>query len=118
MARETSRIRADLHRQKRRLRDRLAVSQGVIDLLRDPATAWSPCAGPAPTPKRGAAWCGTKQRRLSPGRERPAAASRQGLRAVDDQRWTARPAGLFTVDASGRATIRSPPRDLPWTSSR
>jgi anti-sigma-K factor RskA len=105
MARETSRIRADLQRQEAALRDRLAVSQGVMDLLRDPSTrvvvlraaganaeawgrlVWHEAGGgyllvanlpPAPSGKAYELWT------ISGGRPRPA--------------------GVFTVDASGRAT--------------
>jgi len=113
MARETSRIRADLHRQEAELRDRLAVSQGVIDLLRDPATRMVTLRGPAPTPKRGAACVARSQRRLSPGRERPPPPPGKVYELWTISAGQPRPAGLFTVDASGRATHPVAPTRSP-----
>jgi len=101
MAREGLRFRAERERQDAVLRDRLALSEGVSDLLRDPATrvvAPSGSAGPGRL-----VWHDDRGGYLLVASVPPPPAGRVY------ELWTIsggqpRPAGVFTVDASGRAT--------------
>ena len=113
MARETSRIRADLHRQEAELRDRLAVSQGVIDLLRDPAARVVTLRGSGSSEAWGRlVWHETNGGYLLVANVPPPPPDKVY------ELWTIsggqpRPAGLFTVDASGRATHPVAPTRAP-----
>jgi anti-sigma-K factor RskA len=105
MARETARIRADLRRQEAALRDRLAVSQGVIDLLLDPATRVVALRGTGPTPEAVGrlVWHGENGGYLFVANVSPTPPGKVlELWAISEGR--PRPAGLFKVDASGRAS--------------
>ena len=114
MARETSRIRADLQRQEAALRDRLAVSQGVIDLLRDPATRVVSLRGTGPSAE---AWGRLVWHEANGGYLLVANVPPPPPGKVYEL-WTIsagqpRPAGVFTVDASGRATHPVAPTRAP-----
>ena len=114
MARETSAIRADLRRQEAALRDRLALSQAVIDLLRDPATRIVALggAGPSPAGTGRLVWHETAGGHLFVANLPPAPPGKAY------ELWTItggqpRPAGVFKVDASGRASQPVPPAPAP-----
>ena len=114
MARETSRIRADLHRQDAELRDRLAVSQGVIDLLRDPSVQVVALRGSGPSAQAWGrlVWHETNGGYLLVANVPPSPPDKVY------ELWTIsggqpRPAGVFTVDASGRATHPVAPTRAP-----
>lgn len=114
MARETSAIRADLRRQEAALRDRLALAQAVIDLLRDPATRIIVLggAGPSPAGTGRLVWHETAGGHLFVANLPPAPPGKAY------ELWTItggqpRPAGVFKVDASGRASQPVPPAPAP-----
>ena len=114
MARETARVRADLHRQEAELRDRLAVSQGVIDLLRDPAAKVVALRGAGSTAQ---AWGRLVWHEANGGYLLVANVPSAPAGKVYEL-WTIgggqpRPAGVFTVDASGRATHPVAPTPAP-----
>ena len=114
MARETSRIRADLQRQEAALRDRLAVSQGVIDLLRDPATRVVTLRG---TGSNAEAWGRLVWHESNGGHllvaNVPAAPAGKVYELWTISAGQPRPAGVFTVDVSGRATHPVAPTRSP-----
>jgi anti-sigma-K factor RskA len=114
MARETSRIRADLHRQEAELRDRLALSQGVIDLLRDPASRVVALRG---TGANAEAWARLVWHDASGGyllvANVPAVPAGKVYELWTISAGQPRPAGVFTVDASGRATHPVAPTRAP-----
>ena len=105
MARETSRIRADLQRQEAALRDRLAISQGVIDLLRDPATRVVALrAADANAEARGRLiWHDANGGYLLVANV-PSPPPGKVYELWTISAGQPRPAGVFTVDAAGRAT--------------
>ena len=114
MARETARIRADLNRQDAALRDRLAVSQAVIDLLLDPATRVVALRGLGPNPEAvgRVVWHDTAGGHLFVANLPPAPAGKTY------ELWTfsegqPRPAGVFNVDVSRRASQPVPPARAP-----
>jgi anti-sigma-K factor RskA len=112
MARETSRIRADIHRQEAELRDRLAVSQGVIDLLRDPAAKVVALSASGTRAWGRLVWHEANGGYLLVANVPPPPPDKVY------ELWTIsggqpRPAGLFTVDASGRATHPVAPTRAP-----
>ena len=114
MARETAAVRADLRRQDAALRDRLAVSQAVLDLMLDPATRVVPLRGLAASPEAvgRVVWHDTEGGHLFVANLPPPPAGK--IYAL----WTIsegqpRPAGLFTVDASGRGSQPVPPARGP-----
>lgn len=114
MARETARVRADLHRQDAELRDRLAVSQGVIDLLRDPAAQVVALRGSGPSAQ---AWGRLVWHEAKGGYLLVANVPAPPPDKVYEL-WTIsggqpRPAGVFTVDTSGRATHPVAPTRAP-----
>ena len=113
MARETARIRADLHRQEAELRDRLAVSQGVIDLLRDPAARVVTLRGSGSSE----AWGRLVWHEANGGyllvANVPAPPPGQVYELWTIGGGQPRPAGVFTVDASGRATHPVAPTRAP-----
>jgi anti-sigma-K factor RskA len=114
MARETARIRADLNRQDGALRDRLAVSQAVIDLLLDPASRVVALRGLPPNPDAvgRVVWHDTAGGHLFVANLPPPPAGKAY------ELWTfsegqPRPAGVFKVDASQRASQPVPPVRAP-----
>lgn len=105
MARETAAIRADLRRQEAALRDQLAVSQTVIALLRDPATRVVTLRGLGATPEANGrlVWHERTGGHLFVANLQPPPPGKTY------ELWTIsagqpRPAGVFTVDASGQAS--------------
>lgn len=114
MARETSAIRADLRRQEAALRDRLALSQAVIGLLRDPATRIVALAGAGPS----RAGTGRLVWHETAGGHLFVANLPEAPPGKAYELWTItggqpRPAGVFKVDASGRASHPVPPVPAP-----
>jgi anti-sigma-K factor RskA len=105
MARETTRVRADLHRQEAELRDRLALAQGVIDLLRDPATRVIALQGSG---TGAGAWARLVWNDAGGGflltANLPATPADKAYELWTIAGGKPAPAGVFTVDASGRAT--------------
>src|SRR4029077_8516012 len=114
MARETARVRAELHRQEAELRDRLAAPQGVTDLLSDPAARVVALRGSGPSTEAWGrlVWHDARGGYLV-GANVPAAAGGQGYGLWTIRGGQPRPAGLFTVDASGRATHPVAPTRSP-----
>jgi anti-sigma-K factor RskA len=105
MARETAAIRTDLRRQEAELRDQLAISKTVIALLRDPATRVVTLRGLGPAPEASGrlVWHERTGGHLFVANLEPPPAGKAY------ELWTIsggqpRPAGVFTVDASGRAS--------------
>ena len=114
MARETTRIRAELQRQEAELRDRLAASQGVIDLLRDPATQVVTLRGSGSTAETSArlVWNEAKGGYLLVANA-PATPADKVYELWTITAGKPTPAGVFTVDASGRAIHPVPPTRAP-----
>jgi len=105
MARETAAIRADLRAQEAALRDRLGVARTVIALLRDPATRVVTLRGPGSSPTASARllWHAREGGHLFIANLPPPPPGKAYAL------WTisagqSRPAGVFTVDASGQAS--------------
>ena len=105
MARETARIRADLHRQEAALRDRLAAAEGTVDLLRDPATRVVTLTGAGPSPEAVGrlVWNQANGGYLFVANV-PAAPAGKVYELWTINEGQPRPAGVFTPDASGRAS--------------
>jgi anti-sigma-K factor RskA len=114
MARETTRIRAELQRQDAELRDRLAASQGVIDLLRDPATRVVALRGSGSTAEASArlVWHEAKGGYLLVA-DAPATPAGKVYELWTIAGGKPNPAGVFTVDASGRAIHPVAPTRAP-----
>ncbi|HMH51349.1 MAG TPA: anti-sigma factor [Candidatus Acidoferrum sp.] len=114
MARETARVRAELHRQEAELRDRLAVAQGVNDLLSDPAARVVALRGSGPGDEAWGrlVWDDAKGGYLVVANV-PAAPAGKVYELWTISGGQPRPAGLFTVDASGRATHPVAPTRSP-----
>ncbi len=105
MARETAAIRADLRAQEAALRDRLGIARAVIALLRDPATRVIMLrgSGPSPTASARLLWHEREGGHLFIANLPPTPPGKAY------ELWTIsagqpRPAGVFTVDASGQAS--------------
>jgi anti-sigma-K factor RskA len=114
MARETARVRADLQRQEASLRDRLAVAQGMIDLLRDPATRVVALSGTGPSPGAvGRLVWHTENGGYLVVDNVPAPPAGKAYELWTITAGQPRPAGVFTVDASGRATHPVAPTRSP-----
>lgn len=114
MARETARVRAELERTEATLRGQVTFYQGVVDLLRDPATRVVDLRGLAPAPGAAArvVWNETAGGHLFVSGLSPAPAGKVY------ELWTIagaspRPAGLFNSDAQGRASHRVEPAPGP-----
>jgi anti-sigma-K factor RskA len=114
MARESTRIRAELQRQEATLRDRLAAAQGVIDLLRDPGTRVVALRGAGPMPEAVGqlVWNQESGGHLFVSKIPPPPAGKVY------ELWTIneagpRPAGVFTVDATGQAAHPVPATRAP-----
>lgn len=107
MARETYALRERLLRNEAALREQLAFYTGAVDLLRDPATRVVTLrgAGPAPEAIGRLLWNEASGGHLFVAKLPPAPAGKTY------ELWTIvgttpRPAGLFTVDPSGRGSHR------------
>lgn len=109
MARETARIRADLQRQDAVLRDRLAVSQAVLDLLIDPAARVVTLRGLGPSPEAvgRVVWHDTAGGHVFVA-NLPAAPAGKTYELWAFIGGAPRPAGVFDVDAAGRASLPVP----------
>jgi|RhiMetdeSRZDD1v2_1073273.scaffolds.fasta_scaffold03581_13 anti-sigma-K factor RskA len=110
MARETAAARERLQREEAALREQMAAYRSAVDLLRDPATRVVELQGTGPSPEATGrlVWHATAGGQLYVANLPPAPAGKAY------ELWTIegpapRPAGLFQVDASGRATHRVEP---------
>jgi hypothetical protein len=114
MARETAALRARLQRDEAVLREQVAASQHVVELLRDPATRLLDLASAGPSPEASGrlVWHDTAGGQLVVANLPPAPAGKTyALWALDGP--SPRLAGIFQVDASGRAAHRVPPMGGP-----
>jgi len=105
MARETATVRADLRAQEAALRERLGVAQTVVGLLRDPATRIVALRGldPTPTATGRVVWHErTGGHMFVANLPQPPAGKAYELWTITGGR--PRPAGVFTVDMSGRGS--------------
>ena len=110
MARETAAVRARLQRSEAALREEVALYRGAVELLRDPATRVLELRGAGPRPEASGrlVWHDTAGGHLVVANlPQPPAGQAYEL-------WTLggpapRPAGVFQVDASGRAIHRIEP---------
>jgi anti-sigma-K factor RskA len=107
MARETAAVKERVERSEAVLREQLALSRGTLELLRDPATRVVEMrgAGPSPGATGRALWNDTT------GGQVFVAGLPQAPPGKAYELWTIggpapRPAGVFQVDASGRAVQR------------
>ena len=110
MARETAAARERLQRNEAALREEMTVYRSAVELLRDPATRVVELrgAGPSPEARGRLVWHPTAGGHLVVA-NLPPAPSGKGY-----ELWTLggpapRPAGVFQVDASGRAIHRVEP---------
>jgi len=116
MARETARVKAELLKSETALREQVAFYQGVVDLLREPGTRVVDLRGLGPSPKASArvVWNETRGGHLFVTGLDPAPAGKvYELWTIAGQ--VPRPAGLFSVDAAGRASrrVEAPPAGPP-----
>ena len=114
MARETFALRQRLEKNEAALRDELALYAGAVDLLRDPATRVVTLrgAGPSPDALGRLIWNEVSGGHLFVAKLPPAPAGKvYELWTLGGK--TPRPAGLFTVDASGNASHRVTATDRP-----
>jgi anti-sigma-K factor RskA len=114
MARETAAVRERLQRDDAALREQVAGYRDAVELLRDPTTRVVELrgAGPSPAASGRLIWHGSAGGRLLVANLPPAPAGKAY------ELWTLgagapRPAGLFQVDASGRAIHRVEPLPGP-----
>ena len=114
LARETARIHADRERREAALRDRLALSQGAMDLLLDPATRVVALSGAGPIPDGlgRLVWHSERGGYLFVANVPPPPAGKvYELWTIKDGQ--PKPAGVFTVDGSRRATHPVAPTRSP-----
>jgi hypothetical protein len=110
MARETAAARERLQRQEAALRDEVAVYRQAVELLRDPATRVVELRGAGPSPKASGRMVWNDRA----GGHLFVANLPQPPEGKAYELWTLeaggpRPAGVFRVDASGRASHRVDP---------
>jgi anti-sigma-K factor RskA len=110
MARETAAVRERLLRSEAALREQVAVYRDAVELLRDPATRVVELRGAGPSPEATGrlVWHETAGGQLFVANLPPAPAGQAY------ELWTLggaapRPAGVFKVDASGRAIHKVEP---------
>jgi hypothetical protein len=110
MARETAAVRERLMRNEAVLREQVAVYRDAVELLRDPATRVVELRGAGPSPEATGrlVWHETAGGQLFVANLPPAPAGKAY------ELWTLggpapRPAGVFKVDASGRAIHKVEP---------
>jgi anti-sigma-K factor RskA len=114
MARETAAVRERLQRDEAALRQQVALYRGVVELLRDPATRVVDLQGAGPSPEASGRviWHEQTGGQLFVTNLPPAPPGKAY------ELWTLggpapQPAGLFQVDAAGRATHRVEPAAGP-----
>jgi hypothetical protein len=114
MARQTAAVRARLQADEAALRAEVAVYRSVVELLRDPATRVVELRGAGPSPEAVGrmVWHDRAGGHLFVARLPPAPPGKAY------EMWVLggaapRPAGVFQVDASGRATHRIEPAEGP-----
>jgi anti-sigma-K factor RskA len=117
MARETAIVRERLQREEAMLQDQVAVYRHAVELLRDPATRVVDLrgAGPSPEAMGRLLWHERAGGQLFVANLPPAPAGKAY------EMWALggpapRPAGVFQVDASGRALHRLEPAGGPATT--
>jgi hypothetical protein len=110
MARETAAVRERLQRNEAALREQVADFRAAVELLRDPATRVVELRGTGPSPEASGRliWHETAGGQLFVANLPPAPSGKAY------ELWTLggpapRPAGVFQVDAAGRATHRVEP---------
>jgi anti-sigma-K factor RskA len=107
MARETAALRERVQRDEEALRGQIALYQGAVDLLRDPATQIVTLHGLGPSPQASGRviWNPASGGHVFVAGLPPAPAGKAyELWTIADA--APQPAGLFQVDASGRGTHR------------
>jgi anti-sigma-K factor RskA len=110
IARETSALRAELRREEAALREGAALYQRVVELLQDPATRVIALrgAGPSPEARGRVVWHATAGGHVFVAKLPPAPEGKTY------ELWTITggkpsPAGVFQVDATGRASHKVAP---------
>jgi anti-sigma-K factor RskA len=107
MAREAAALRERVQRDEAALREQIAVYQGAVDLLRDPATQVVTLHGLGPSPEATGRviWNPTSGGHVFVA-NLPAAPAGSAYEMWTIGEGAPQPAGLFKVDASGRGTHR------------
>jgi anti-sigma-K factor RskA len=107
MAREAAALRERVQRDEAALREQIAVYQGAVDLLRDPATQVVTLHGLGPSPEATGRviWNPTSGGHVFVA-NLPAAPAGSVYEMWTIGEGAPQPAGLFKVDASGRGTHR------------
>jgi anti-sigma-K factor RskA len=107
MAREAAALRERVQRDEAALREQIAVYQGAVDLLRDPATQVVTLHGLGPSPEATGRviWNPTSGGHVFVA-NLPAAPAGSAYEMWTIGDGAPQPAGLFKVDASGRGTHR------------
>jgi anti-sigma-K factor RskA len=107
MAREAAALRERVQRDEAALREQIAVYQGAVDLLRDPATQVVTLHGLGPSPEASGRviWNPTSGGHVFVA-NLPAAPAGSAYEMWTIGEGAPQPAGLFKVDASGRGTHR------------
>jgi anti-sigma-K factor RskA len=107
MAREAAALRERVQQGEAALREQIAVYQGAVDLLRDPATQVVTLHGLGPSPEATGRviWNPTSGGHVFVA-NLPAAPAGKAYELWTIGDGPPRPAGLFQVDASGRGTHR------------
>jgi anti-sigma-K factor RskA len=107
MAREAAALRERVQRDEAALREQIAVYQGAVDLLRDPATQVVTLHGLGPSPEATGrvVWNPTSGGHVFVA-NLPAAPAGSAYEMWTIGEGAPQPAGLFKVDAAGRGTHR------------
>jgi len=107
MAREAAALRERVQRDEAALREQIAVYQGAVDLLRDPATQVVTLHGLGPSPEATGRviWNPTSGGHVFVA-NLPATPAGSAYEMWTIGEGAPQPAGLFKVDASGRGTHR------------
>jgi len=110
MAREAAALRAKVQRDEAALQEQIAVYRSVVDLLRDPATRVVALRGLGPNPEATGRviWHPVNGGHVFVA-NLPSAPPGKAYELWTIGAAAPRPAGVFQVDASGRATHRIPP---------
>jgi anti-sigma-K factor RskA len=107
MAREAAALRERVQKDEAALREQIAIYQGAVDLLRDPATQVVTLHGLGPSPEATGrvVWNPTSGGHVFVA-NLPAAPEGSAYEMWTIGEGAPQPAGLFKVDASGRGTHR------------